>query len=179
MNQSKCCLSKCFKCYFSLCFTKYLESQTLMGPPNTTLTLPSHASVQMVSSLPCVSPVGISATSLPCVCAARLKPKLFSCPSCTTMSHHHNSHILQKSTIVNFLKKKKIHTYQTHNLFPIPKYTFETHYQTHFSHYEYYKYIFFTTLFKHTIHIILNNVTQTLLPIRPLFFPVHLFVFIL
>ena len=103
-----------FKCYLSLCFTKYLESQTLMGPPNTTLTLPSHTSVQMVSSLPCVSPVGISATSLPCVCAARLKPKLFSCPSCTTMSHHHNSHILQKSTIVNFLKKKKYtHTKHT------------------------------------------------------------------
>ena len=68
-----------------------------------------------------------------------------------------------------FFKKK--HTYQTHNfIFLNTKISIWNTLPKHFSLYEYYKYVFLTTLFKPHFHIILNNITQTPLPNKPLVF---------
>ena len=72
-------------------------------------------------------------------------------------------------SVTAFFKKK--HTYQTHNfIFLNTKISIWNTLPKHFSLYEYYKYVFLTTLFKPHFHIILNNITQTPLPNKPLVF---------
>ena len=50
---------------------------------------------------------------------------------------------------------------------------FEIWYQTHFFHYEYFKYIFSQYILNYSFHIILNNNTWKLLPNRLLVFETH------
>ena len=121
------------KCCLSLCLTYYRREWNTLGPPDNKLSLFSPTRLCRWSLLSHASMhCGISAMSLPHVSVMwHLNSKQYHCQLFLNLkknTHTHTNH-------TTYISNTKIYYLKHQNIL------FETHYQTHFSLYEYYKYV--------------------------------------